>query len=434
MPQVATVALALLACGGRSEREFTLNGESGSPSHVGGTSSNAGGTSSNAGGASSNVGGGASSGTAGVAGAAATACAEIAFSDAAVERSVRGQLAVPDGPIPPERAAVLESLTVVNASSFGGIECLSSLRTLYANLGWAFEAEPIGALTRLQTLSLESHSFYTLDPLANLQELVSLDLRESLGLAGLKPIGEITSLRDLDISQNGAVDLHSLASLTGIVSLNMNGTSSGDYGQGSELLGLGALAGMTELSTLLAENSELEDLSPLAGLSALDHLDLSANHISDLSPLAGASALLVLDLGLNRVESAAPLAGLRALTSLDLSSNPLSDLTPLRDLTELGALMLYETDVSDLSPLAALTKLGYVSLGRTRVTDLSPLLALVGPRDDCPRLYLEDAPLDANSLEFVIPELCAAGWIVHWTGAEGVIEECWLDACIPPRP
>ena len=86
----------------------------------------------------------------------------------------------------------------------------------------------------------------------------------------------------------------------------------------TQLSGIEALTGLTQLS--LGSNS-ISDVSPLAGLTGLNRLYLYNNSISDVSPLASLTGLTTLYLYDNSISDVSPLAGLTGLTTLYLDNN-----------------------------------------------------------------------------------------------------------------
>ena len=172
----------------------------------------------------------------------------------------------------------------------------------------------------------------------------------------------------------------------------------------ADLSGLEHLVNITELD--LTQN-QVTDLSPLAGLTKLTSLDLAQNDITDISPLTSLTNLTFLRIQDNLVTDISPLAGLTKLTELNLWTNEISDISPLAALTDLAKINLTKNKISDLSPLASLTNVTRLELITNEITDLSPLLQTGFAEGAEIRLWGE--PLDAHSIDVVIPQLEAAG-------------------------
>ena len=172
----------------------------------------------------------------------------------------------------------------------------------------------------------------------------------------------------------------------------------------SDLSGLEHLVNITELD--LTQN-QVTDLSPIASLTKLTSLELAQNDITDISPLTSLTNLTFLRIQDNLVTDISPLAGLTKLTELNLWTNEISDISPLAALTDLAKINLTKNKISDLSPLASLTNVTRLELITNEITDLSPLLQTGFAEGAEIRLWGE--PLDAHSIDVVIPQLEAAG-------------------------
>ena len=172
----------------------------------------------------------------------------------------------------------------------------------------------------------------------------------------------------------------------------------------ADLSGLEHLVNITELD--LTQN-QVTDLSPIASLTKLTSLELAQNDITDISPLTSLTNLTFLRIQDNLVTDISPLAGLTKLTELNLWLNEISDISPLAALTDLAKINLTKNKISDLSPLASLTNVTKLELTKNEITDLSPLLQTGFGEGAEIRLWGE--PLDAHSIDVVIPQLEAAG-------------------------
>jgi Leucine-rich repeat (LRR) protein len=65
---------------------------------------------------------------------------------------------------------------------------------------------------------------------------------------------------------------------------------------------------------------------------------------------------------------------------------------------------LSSNQISDISPLASLTNLTVLGLHENQISDISPLVANSGLSSG-DVVYLEDNPLDTDSLNTYIPQL-----------------------------
>ena len=190
--------------------------------------------------------------------------------------------------------------------------------------------------------------------ISELEKMTSLNMASGLYVADLSGMEHLANLTDFDLSQNKTIDISPLASLTNLTSINLSQ---------NDIVDISALATLTNLTFLWIQDNDIVDVSALATLTNLTELNLQANQISDISALAS----------------------LTNLTKLNLTSN----------------------DINDLSPLASLTNLTLIEFSKNNITDLSPLLEIGLGEGDTIRLWGE--PLDANSIEVIIPQLKAAG-------------------------
>ena len=170
---------------------------------------------------------------------------------------------------------------------------------------------------------------------------------------------------------------------------------------------LTGLEHLFNITTFDLTQNRATDLSPLAALTQLTWLDLTQNDIVDISPVASLTNLTFFGVQDNLVVDISPLASLTKLTSLNLQKNEIVDISPLASLTKLEKLNLTSNNVVDLSPLASLTNLVLLELTKNEITDLSPLLKTGFAEGAEIRLWGQ--PLDANSIDVVIPQLEAAG-------------------------
>ncbi len=156
--------------------------------------------------------------------------------------------------------------------------------------------------------------FGDLSPLADLPQLVRLDLRQAC-IGNLSGLTNVTTLKCLNIAKTAVHDLSSLANLTKLEELDLCDTKVSD---------LTALAGMTKLKRLFLSRTLVRDASPLATVTALKRLDLNHTDVRDVTPLAGMSHL----------------------EELDLTDTQVTNVMPLEHLTYLQTLFLVYTDVT----------------------------------------------------------------------------------------
>jgi|GEM_PF-6680055 len=285
----------------------------------------------------------------------------------------------------PEPAAVLDPVSITEPAA------VAALKHIYENngpngLNWdiSVDGQVIAKDGRVEasegaliSLNLSGASLHGVLVLRDVETLCALNAdRCNLGGIDFK---NLPGLKSLSLNYNFIVDISSLADLESLTDLSLRRQSGDSCGNG-ELKDLSPLAGLKNLTKLVASSNEISDLSPLAGLTALTELDVWSNYgISDLSPLAELTSLTKLDVSFNNVSDLSSLAGLKNLTELSASGQrcgEISDLNPLANLTSLTKLSLSGKKISTLSPLAGLTKLTEFKVYDAVFSDLSPLAGM----------------------------------------------------------
>ncbi len=256
----------------------------------------------------------------------------------------------------------------------------------------------LSGMTGLQSLSLQvSPSLEELDLsfAANMTELTRLEIynynQDTVSVTDLTPLAGLTRLQILSIPAE-VKSLAPLAGLTELQSLNLqlrNGNSS--Y---YPLTDIGALSGMTKLTTLSLALGDVKDLSPVSGLTSLTELNLYGNFdCPDLQFLSGLTKLRTLQITPYNGEGAATLSSLKGLENLTelrelyvTGPGNLTDVEPLANLTRLTTLSLPYRDYSineppalDLSGLSGLTGLQDLRVNSS-VVSLEPLRGLTDLR------------------------------------------------------
>jgi len=204
--------------------------------------------------------------------------------------------------------------------------------------------DPLAGLTALQTLDLIGcEQLTSFDPVAGLTALQTLGLIGCEQLISLDPVAGLTALQTLNLSGcKQLISLEPVAGLTALQTLNLS--------ECEQITSLDPVAGLTALQTLnLSLCKQFTSLAPVAGLTALQTLRLSGcKQLTSLAPVASLAALQTLDLsGCEQLTSLAPVAGLTALQTLDLSwCEQLTSLDPVTGLRALTALYLYEATIA----------------------------------------------------------------------------------------
>lgn len=277
---------------------------------------------------------------------------------------------------------------------------MTNVKRLYTNgsNNYISDLSFLSGMTGLQELNLQVGAGLEeldLSFAANMPELTRLNIynngQNSVNATDLTPLAGLTKLQELSVS----AEVESLAPLTGLTELRSlqlwSRNGSGNY---YPLTDIGALSGMTKLTTLNLEIGDVKDLSPISGLTGLTELQLYGNYqVTDLRFLSGLTKLRTVRLNPYSGNGAAVLTSLEGLENLTelrelriYSAGNLTDVAPLANLTKLTALSLPYRNYSDgeppaleLSGLSGLTKLQELEINSS-VVSLEPLRGLTDLR------------------------------------------------------
>lgn len=287
----------------------------------------------------------------------------IEFSDPNLEVAIRSVINNPSGPITRNQVRTITVLDVANADIeyLGGIEALSSLRTL----------------------NLESNQIQDLTPLSTLNNLESLNLRNNA----------ITSLY--------AINLNALSDLDNLRELNLRHNVLRPDAQNPNyairISDIRILEDFTQLETLILRDNDIQDTSPLSSLTNLITLDISQNPIFDttLSALSRMHRLESLNIRETGVTHLDVLRNLTSLTYLNLHSNiDIETLEPIAHLINLDTLILQNVPVGEeIVYLSNLDNLSRLNLRNTGIDDVSIIVSLME------RGALQDVPAFNNYAE-----------------------------------
>ena len=337
---------------------------------------------------------------------------EVVFEDTAIEQTVRYMLNVSDDKIlysndlwdikefdVPEDAvsysdlrhmAFLEKLTIDSGVS-GQLQILSSFSNLKSlqitnTTVSSEELEIIGALTTLESLTLNSCSLSTTAGLSGLTSLQYLNLSNN-AIRNISALSAMTELRELNMQRNALQELSPLSPCTLLTTLDISYNS---------ITSIGSIAGLPVLSWLDVSHNQLSDISPVSQMSALSQLRCSSNTLSDISSLAQCSNLTYVDISDNSIVSIDSLCQLSGITylnfsynqvtelpawpassslvTIDGSYNQISDLSGLKDLECINNILMdYNENISSIDVLANCPVLIQVNVYGTKVKDVKTL-------------------------------------------------------------
>ena len=266
-----------------------------------------------------------------------------------------------------ERLRLNGSVSAPDLTALSGLTRLQDLRVMSAGLG---SLEGLAPLTELRSLDIrdESDTLYV-DDLSFLAGMTKLQyLRcDACGLSSLQGMENLTNLRELWLYGNDAtiLDLDPMANLTSLEQARLPLMADGYVYNGD---GLAGLVNLTDLDMDCA----VESLEPLRNLTKLRNLSIRnggnvEGAYQSLEPLSGLTGLQTLEVRISDADSSVDLSPLSGLTNLrnlyiqadcaDYRVQSVASLEPLANLTGLRSLELYIYNVTDISPLAALTNL-----------------------------------------------------------------------------
>ena len=211
----------------------------------------------------------------------------------------------------------------------------------------------IEKFTALRTLRLDQNAITDLSPLADLKNLIDLDLRSNINLTDISVVQNLPNLTQLmldncNISQDSIeiiskcttlkklglpgcsniTDISKLANLTNLQRLWLERTpitsiDALNINYIRDIKSLDALKNLTNLEGLYCHSCSITDISPLANLSKLTTLRIEDNNISDISVISKLTNLKALNASNNHISDSTPVEG-REWKGLDLSNQTIS--------------------------------------------------------------------------------------------------------------
>ena len=263
---------------------------------------------------------------------------EVEFADATVEAALRNQLEV------------------------------SETDVIYTNDLWdlTFFTVPEGAkdlsdlqhLIFLEELAMDSVPSDQLPIIASLTNLTYLQITDtSVSSTDLKAIGALHKLESLTLNNCGLATTAGLEQLKNLTYLDLSNN-------------IDALMSMTELQELYMAHNALTDLTSLTSLKKLVKLDVSYNSIKSLLPLYNVTGLQELNVSNNLILEITNIDKLSALKKLDISNNQLVDASTLATCTSLEELNISNNQLTNVTMLSSLMKLTSLNFSHNQVTEI----------------------------------------------------------------
>jgi len=282
---------------------------------------------------------------------------EVSFADASVETLVRSMLGVDENKVlySNDLWSLTEFVMPADASNYVDLRYMPYLETLIISEGSTGDLSILSSLNDLKTLSITNNTVTTSD---------------------MEAIGALTRLESLTLNGCGISSVSELERLTGLRYLDLSNNT---------IRNVGPLAGLTKLETLYLPHNAMTELDVLSGLSSLKQLDVSYNSLSTLNPICSISGLTWLDGSNNALTELNHFQTLTALQHLNVSYNSIADVSSIASLTALTELDISNNSVADITMLSALTNLTILDFSYNQVTAL-PQLAV-----DCALITIDGA-------------------------------------------
>ena len=180
----------------------------------------------------------------------------------------------------------------------------------------------------------------------------------------------------LDDDNDGVINASELKSISGCLDLSNRNIS--------DISGLQALSGVTDL---YLSNNKIQNIDVLSNLTNLQRLDVSNNEISSLDNVP--ENLTALHIENNNITYAEILGRCRKMIYLFADNNGILDIEFVKLMPSLTTLSMEKNNIQDITWLKNCTKLRYLNLSDNKIEDITAL-------SNCPDLY--DLRLSNNSV------------------------------------
>ena len=217
---------------------------------------------------------------------------------------------------------------------------------------------------QLKTLSQTQHidvsdvkTITTLDPLAELSDLVTLDI-SGTNVNDFTPLRNANKLKVLRAADTRINDLMPLKYDLMLEELNIANTDVED---------LSTLEVLNRLEKLNIDNTPINNILVLEHCPELTYFSAEGCRINNLATIGKLDKLVALNVSNTRVKDLTPIGNLKALQSLKISSTGVSSLKALGELENLKELFCSNTSVSDLTPLQHHRRLSKIYCDNTRI-------------------------------------------------------------------
>lgn len=222
----------------------------------------------------------------------------------------------------------------------------------YGTIGKTMKAADLSVLPKcvhLPYLFAGFSKLETLEPVAKLERVRRLDLRNMPQIKDLSPLTALKELEYLNISGTGVTDLSPLAELPALTEIEARDLKLSDA---KDVPKLENLRSIDFLKTPIA------DVTPLAKAPKLEKILVCTTKVGDLSPLLPvANRITAVDVCATPFRDFKMLAKFPKLKALRLSGLPIEDLSMLAELKDMEELDISMTPIKSLKPLQGMSKL-----------------------------------------------------------------------------
>lgn len=276
----------------------------------------------------------------------------VSIEDINLEIAIRDTLDKHDGDITISHLHEIKNFEAVGANirSLEGIQYMKNVRTLNLEDNFIEDVRPLKELADLQELNLRNNEIISLeaihlDQLAELKNLKVLNLRHNVKrssiddqkyqhrLEDISLVSSLPSLETLILRDNHIKDPTPVADLTELIELDLsqNPIMHGD---------LSVLSSLTNLEELNLRETDVKDLTFLNEMQDLKYLNLHSNininSVDPISQLTDLETLIIANVPLP--EDLEIIRDLDQLTRLNARNTGITDIRVLESLMEQGAL------------------------------------------------------------------------------------------------
>ncbi len=246
--------------------------------------------------------------------------------------------------------------------------------------------DDLALLPYLQSLTIRNQEIPSLQALATLSSLTSLDLTGCrFPVEDLAVLASLPSLLDLTLADCGLSTISDLADAQRLRSLDLTNNT---------VRNLEVLTPMTTLVELNLSHNAVKDLSALSSLGSLEKLWVSYNMLTTLEPLSGCTNLTFLEADSNDLTTLKGIQKLSALTDLSVDDNKLTSISRLKEMENLVNLSFAKNEIEDLTPITALKKLEILDFSSNKLEGALPAFP-----DDCALKTIDGAYNQLTSID-----------------------------------